>query len=317
MELDEDFEWYAISENPNPLMALLADRWEDRFVDRAYIAKKKDNSKVVLHFEYQSSSGSEDFEKRMYQYNCDLKSAYPECDVISFSNCFLSYPLYKANTFVHKVVHKGVKPNFFRHHNKVHLKTLRWQDSKFYCDNETNPIAIAFWGLMTHDAKKDGVEMIERALEILLFRDSYPNEVVKEVIVFLNCYIYDKLNSTQKNAVEKIVNAMTKRLKMELEFKGGAKMTLLASLVKSFDEEGYKEIIINHRIKEKREDILKKMKDLNVQDGLLELNINECIDEEILSKVYDELCGVLVGRRYVKDLEVDIDSLNSLLKKEI
>ncbi|ACM14735.1 hypothetical protein ACQKK2_00620 [Bacillus paranthracis] len=247
-DLDISGEWLTVSENPEDAATIFNNEAIDQFLDKAFLVNTLNGQSLVLHFEFQSTVGQGDFDKRVLHYNDRLSAIYKEREVISFGICFWEYPTSKAKSVERKSDFQKywglqtAKKVF--DYEKIHLETIQWNDSKYYKEDEPNPVLIAFWGLMKHNKGTECIEIARKAYTGLAkIKKELDNAEIKVVLKFIGDYLERHLTKDQSNELKTWLSNLQKNKEKEEDIV--ALLDLIAN-----------EKVIEHEQKRIREEVI-------------------------------------------------------------
>jgi len=138
---------------------------------------------TYLHFENQSYRQPE-FPRRVYEYNCLIRSKFQERSVYSFSICFKDYPNKKEQNKYEYNSAIGLEPNTF-YFNEIHLKNYYWNDEEL----SVHPITWALAPLMKKKRSDTPKNIMVKCLQNV--REKYytiEEDKANCIILFLDYY---------------------------------------------------------------------------------------------------------------------------------
>ncbi|MDQ0230106.1 hypothetical protein [Metabacillus malikii] len=213
LNLDKNEKWLALSEDVTSpyrhhYQHLLSHPDGKKYLDRAFLVRMDnlDKNEIILHFEYQSTNDNMD--ERVRDYHNLLTHTFNKIPIISILIGFRGFKHTTTEKFAYDFSKYGMKSHKSFDYDLINLNDEKWvwNAPLFYNKKNPNPVAIAFWGLMSDNRviKKDGVKMMlegHKLLANLHSKVDYP-EQLSQPYKFLFDYIYHEMSSKQKNQFE-------------------------------------------------------------------------------------------------------------------
>ncbi|GAB6461181.1 DUF4351 domain-containing protein [Bacillus luti] len=171
---------------------------EPRYVDVLFeVYLNGEDIATLLHFENQSYAQTI-FPRRVYEYNCLIRSNHPNQSVYSFTICFGTYPhTGERNKYEYNTVN-GLQKNVF-YFNEINLKNIHWQEPSL----NNNPITWALAPLMKKNRDEENYDIMVSCLQKVV--ESYytiKTDKACRITLFLDYYFQPEDSEIEKAILE-------------------------------------------------------------------------------------------------------------------
>jgi hypothetical protein len=221
LDLDTNGRWLALSEDvTSPYRHLYQHLLEKadgkKYLDKAFLVRMDnvDKNEIIFHFEYQSTNDNMD--ERVRDYHNLLTHTFNNIPILSILIGFRGFKHTTTKKFAYDFKSYGMKSHKSFDYDLINLNEGKWvwNAPLFYNTKDPNPVAIAFWGLMSDNKviKKDGVKMMlegHRLLAQIQSKADYP-EQLSQPYKFLFDYVYNDMSSKQIDEFEKGLEELKK-----------------------------------------------------------------------------------------------------------